>query len=145
MSLRSQQPASNTIHLWLAAKKKAKIMACLLSCSVSSWLAPLPCSLVRCLSWLKWSDFPTFKKVNVFLSFFCPHQHSSLSRLCCLVSSHSLGLNSEAAQGALQSEHEYLVGGHHAPCVLFMRPEWRGWQCNIFETLINQAGQLTHD
>lgn len=51
-------------------KKKAKIMACLLSCSVSSWLAPLPCSLVRCLSWLKWSDFPTFKKVNVFLSFF---------------------------------------------------------------------------
>lgn len=77
--------------------------------------------------------------------FFCPHQHSSLSRLCCLVSSHSLGLNSEAAQGALQSEHEYLVGGHHAPCVLFMRPEWRGWQCNIFETLINQAGQLTHD
>lgn len=91
---------------WQQKKKKAKIMACLLSCSVSSWLAPLPCSLVRCLSWLKWSDFPTFKKVNVFLSFFCPHRHSSLSRLCCLVSSHSLGLNSEAAQGALQSEHE---------------------------------------
>lgn len=54
---------------WQQKKKKAKIMACLLSCSVSSWLAPLPCSLVRCLSWLKWSDFPTFKKVNVFLSF----------------------------------------------------------------------------
>lgn len=114
----------------------------------SSWLTSLTYSLVHCLSWVKWLNFPTFNRVNVFLKrkkkVFVPWP-TQLSFQTVL-----FGFLPQS-EGWIQ----WQTGGLCSPgtgslvvdMTLILYYSWvrgqRGWQYIIFETWINKSWDLS--
>lgn len=107
-----------------------------------SWLAPLTYSLVHCLSWVKWLDFPTFKRVNVFFFFFfvpLPTQLSVQTTLFGFLPQSEGWIQRQTGELCSPGTGSLVVGMMFTLYYSWVR-SLGGWQYINFEALINKTG-----